>query len=626
MHGDENASSPKREVPARQGVWRSRQRPSRKRRRFLTRLAWTIGAVAILVAATGGWLAMRANEISTELRSAETLVPALATEALAQDPQDSSTVIDGIIEHTDAALAAANDPVWALASEVPIMGDNFSAVRELAVAASEVARGTARPLLSVVQVLDWEALTPSNGKLNLEPLETSSPTIVSAANTLELTYARLKSIDANNLVPEVARPLTATTEKLSEYRNGLRTAADVSRALPSMMGTNEPRDYLVLIQNSAEVRATGGLPGSLALIRVDDGSIQLIDHAPGSAMGKFTPPVEVDKAQTEIYSSRLGAFISDVNLTPDFPTTARTAKKMWETRYGGTIDGVLAIDPIVLEHILEASGPLKLSNSDTQVTPGGMPTELTTENVVKTLLSDVYLNLETNEQQDTYFSGAAQGIFEALASGHIAGPAMLQALTQSYEENRLHLWSDHQDDQRILSNTGLGGTVTGPYVGGASFGVYFNDGTGAKMDYYMRRTVQLVEACTNNDYAEFKVRVTLTNTAPADSATSLPAAVTGGGLFGVPAGSVQTNVVVYGPTQAYVDTTVQDGAPITFGSHLHSSRPVGTFTSKLSPGQKTEIEMTFVKVVQSSAPALSVTPTLQDVKEVILPTEYAGCT
>lgn len=612
-------------MPARRRILRTRHRPSRKRHRILTRFAWTIGTAALLLAVTAGWLATRAHQISTELRAAEALIPEFTTQILEHDSSNASTTIDQIVSHTAAAREAANDPIWNLAGAVPILGSNFSAIREVAVAASEVAHGTAKPLLRVVGALNWEALTPVDGKLSLEPLETSSPTIVSAATTVELTHSRLQAIDKRNLVSEVATPLAETTAKLDALRSGLRAAADVSKVLPAMMGTNEARNYLVLIQNNAEVRATGGLPGSLALVRVDDGFIELVNQISGSDMGRFTPPVEVEKVQTQIYSTRLGTFISDVNLTPDFPTTARTAKAMWEHRYGGSIDGVLAIDPIVLKHILEASGPIPLPDSQSLATSKGLPAALTANNVVKTILSDVYLNLDTNEAQDAYFAGASEEIFNSLASGKASGPAMLRALGKSYEEDRLHLWSDHQNDQKILSTTGLGGAVSGPYVGGAAFGVYFNDGTGAKMDYYVRRSVQLIEVCTNNEYAEFKVRVTLTNTAPADAATSLPAAVTGGGVFGVPAGTVQTNVVVYGPSQSYVDTAVRDGASDTFGSHSHSGRPVGTLTTRLSPGQRTEIEMTFVKVVQRTDPTLTVTPTVQDVKDVTLPTEYNQC-
>jgi hypothetical protein len=470
--------------------------------------------------------------------------------------------------------------------------------------------------------LNWNELGPKDGKFDLAPLAAASPAILSAANTLDLTYDRLQSIDSSALVAQVANPLADTTKQLGELNKTLSTAAHTATLLPSMLGTGEARNYLVLVQNSAEVRATGGLPGALAVIRVDDGSIELVAQSSGSAMGKSDPPVVVDEEQLAIYSSRLGRFIGDVNLTPDFPTAARTAKAMWEDRHGGAIDGVVAIDPVVLAHLLDASGPIPLSSEGL---PAGLPAELTSQNVVPTLLSDVYRAFGTNEAQDEYFEAASREVFQALASGKVSGPALMASLSRSYEENRLHLWSAHNRDQAILDDIPLGGAISGPSTGGASFGVYFNDGTGAKMDYYVRRTVQLEQVCSGDGYSQYKVKVNLTNTAPPEAATLLPTGVTGGGRFGTPPGSVQTNIVAYGPALSHVDTTTQDGIKASFGSHLHSGRPVGVHSVRLAPGQSTNVEMVFVEVVQDAAPSLSVTPTVEPVKDVTLPTQTAQC-
>ncbi|MDE8668139.1 DUF4012 domain-containing protein [Pseudarthrobacter sp. H3Y2-7] len=585
----------------------------------------TLGAALVLLAAAGGWLASKANQINTELRAAESLVPTFTAEMLSYDGSSARLTIDQIAVHTGSARTAANDPVWKLATGVPLLGNNFAAVRELTVAADEVANSSAKPLVNVVSSLDLEHLTPTNGKLDLEPLEAASPTIVSAATTVELSHSRLLTLDPGNLVAEVAQPLAETIDRLETLSTGLNTASQVSRILPSMMGSNGTRDYLVLVQNNAEIRASGGLPGALAVIRVNNGTIELVGQASGSEMGRFEPHLDVDEAQAAIYSTRVGTFISDVNLTPDFPTTAKLAKGMWERRYGGSIDGVVGIDPVVLAHILEASGPIDIAPSGNVQPPSSLPSVLTSKNVVKTLLSEVYLNLSSNELQDAYFMGASHKIFESLASGHASGPAVLKALTLSYEENRVHLWSDHQQDQSVLRTTELGGSTSGPSVGGASFGVYFNDGTGAKMDFYMRRTVQLVEVCTYSGYAEYKVRVNTANAAPADAARSLPTSVTGDGRYGTPPGSVQTNVVFYGPAMSYVDAATADGRKVEFGSHIDGNRPVGTVTTRLAPGESSTVEMSFVKVVQHSTPTLSVTPTVQDVNDVTLTTENAQC-
>lgn len=609
------ARSPHSDFKSRKGSGRTRRR--------LRLLALGLGGTVLVGGIAAGWLLYRGDQVDTELRSAQTLVPKLRAEVGSRDASAARTTLEEITVHTGNARDAVEDPIWTIASFVPSLGPNFSAVRELALAADEVALGSARPLVTVATSMDWNQLGPKDGKLDVAPLAGASPAILSAANTLDLTYHRLQMIDSSTLVGEVAHPLADTTKQLGELNHTLSTVAHTAALLPSMLGSSEARNYLVLVQNSAEVRATGGLPGALALITVDNGSIELVAQSSGSAMAKSDPPIVVDEEQLSIYSSRLGKFIGDVNLTPDFPTAARTAKAMWEDQHGGAIDGVVAIDPVVLAHLLDASGPLPLSNVGVQ---SGLPTQLTSQNVVPTLLSDVYQAFSSNEAQDEYFAAASREVFQALASGKVSGPALIESLSRSYEENRLHVWSAHNRDQAILGDIPLGGAISGPSTGGASFGVYFNDGTGAKMDYYIRRTVQLEQVCSTDGYSQYNVKISLTNTAPPEAAKLLPSAVTGGGRFGTPAGSVQTNIVAYGPTLSHVDTTTQDGVETTFGSHLHSGRPVGMHSVRLAPGQSTKVEMVFVKVVQNAAPSLSVTPTVEPVKDVTLQTIMSECT
>lgn len=146
------------------------------------------------------------------------------------------------------------------------------------------------------------------------------------------------------------------------------------------------------------------------------------------------------------------------------------------------------------------------------------------------------------------------------------------------------------------------------------------------MDYYVKRTVQLVKECSQSGYEQTTVRVVSTNSAPADAASSLPAYVTGDGAFGVPPGSVQTNIVAYGPIQANMETASLDGHRTDFASHRHANRPVGVVDVRLAPGESRTVDFTFGKIVQHTEPNLVVTPTVQPVKDVILPTTSAPCT
>ena len=53
--------------------------------------------------------------------------------------------------------------------------------------------------------------------------------------------------------------------------------------------------------------------------------------------------------------------------------------------------------------------------------------------------------------------------------------------------------------------------------------------------------------CRQDGRPQFGVKITFTNKAPTDAATSLPRYVTGGGKFGVAPGNIRIMTHVYGP-------------------------------------------------------------------------------
>lgn len=625
---DGHSTRPKMERAGAAQPLRRRSRKVRGGSSDRIRLLLVFSAVTlVLLVAAGGWLAHRAQQVRSNLESSMALLPELRAAVVDRDTERASAMTAQLQEHTTTARAAVADPLWKAAGFIPFVGQNFAAVSEMTVSADDVISRAVTPMIDRFAILDWDSLAPVDGRIDTAPLADIAPTLSAAANTVELSYGRLEGLDRSNLLPQIAAPLREAVEALDEVRGPITNASRAGQLLPSMLGAEGSRDYLVLVQNSAEIRATGGISGALAVLSVEDGRISLTDQSSATEMGRFTPPLSVDPEQEQIYSYRMGTFMQSVNLTPDFPTAASTAHEMWEQRHPGShIDGVIAMDPVVLANILTATGPVELGKfSDTAVdallAETQLPIALDASNVVPTLLSDVYAQIEEPAVQDEYFAAVAAKVFGALTDVPRDGMQLVDALVTSAQQGRLHLWSDSTDEQDLLAQTDLAGAALGPEVGGAAFGVYFNDGTGAKMDYYVRRTVQLVKSCPGDGYGLYTVRVTLTNTAPADAATSLPEYVTGAGAFGVAPGRVKTNTVSYGPAQSRLQQARLDGVDAPVGSFAHGNRPVGILTTELGPGETATLEMDFSKVVQETAPVLDVTPTVQDPSEVLLPAE-----
>lgn len=601
--------------------------PSRKlpTRRLLLALTST-GVLALTAAAAGIWLGGKATTVSEELSAASSLIPALKEEITGDRPDTAAATVEQLRGHTALAHKAVNDPVWTMATSLPMIGSNFSAVAEVARSADDVANLGLVPLVKVYGSLDWKTLLPSSTGSDLSQVESAAPSVAGAARAVRLSSDRMNQIDASSLIPQVSEPLTRARDQLQEVTGALDAAASAAKIVPGMLGASTPRNYLLMVQNNAETRASGGIPGALAVLNFSSGKLALSAQGNATDLGALEPSLLVDPEQQQIYTGRLGKYMQDVNLTPDFPTAASTAQAMWERKLGQRVDGVISIDPVALSYILDATGPIKISRPELlELAARGLPTELNGQNIVKTLLSDVYAKIQQPKLQDAYFAGVAQETFAALSNGKGEAEGLIKGLSKGVEEGRVLVWSANAAEQSVIADYAVSGSISGPSVAPAQYGVYFNDGTGAKMDYYVKRTVQLIKECPEDGYEETTLRVTSTNTAPANAATTLPAYVTGAGAFGVTPGNVQTNIVAYGPAQSNIQSVALDGQKTAFAPYVHANRPVGVVAEQLAPGESKTMEFTFGKIVQHTEPNVVVTPTVQPVNDVILPTKRESC-
>lgn len=608
-------------------VRRKRRSDARRRlRKRLLRLTLASGILVLAALLSAAWLVHRAGQIKTHLEATTELLPAVQQKLMTGDAEGGKALLGDLQGHATAAQEAGTDPLWLAASAVPLVGANFSAVTAIVLSADDVIHGALTPLVSTYGSTAWEDLAPEAGRIHTATLQQASPILGTAARTVQLSRDRLAAIDQSALLPQIADPLGKALATLNEARSALNAAASAAKLLPPMLGMDGPRNYLVLIQNSAEVRATGGIPGAVAIINADNGTIKLTGQASAGDVGVFDPPLEVAKDQELIFTKRLGTQLQNVNLTPDFPTAASTARSMWEKRNPGTtVDGVIALDPVVLSNVLRATGPVALKNPPMPalMKSPGLPSTLTAENVVKTLLSDSYAALQDPGLQDDYFAGVASEVFTALAAGQGDGKKLIGELIRSSDQHRLYVWSARPDEQRAIGPTAVSGTAAGSGQKSAAFGLYFNDGTGAKMDFYVRRSAQLVQTCTPDGSSAVTLRVTLTNTAPTDAPDSLPKYVTGQGIFGVKPGRVRTNVIAYGPGRSLLEKARAGLEPAKLSSFRQGQRPVAVLTTDIGPGESETLEIDFSKVTAGTDLLLHVTPTIQSQEDVVQPTKRA---
>ncbi|MEV4133945.1 DUF4012 domain-containing protein [Dactylosporangium sp. NPDC049742] len=562
----------------------------RTRRR---KVVLAVAVVLLLLAGAGVRLLVVAESAAGHLQRAATLVGSLETALRAGDLAAARRTTADLRRQTAEARSDTSGLTWGVGRSAPMAGDDLTAVAAVARIVDDLATRVLPPMLDVAGGLQ----STLAGRDGLAAVTGAAPRLAAADSLVRAAQARLAGLDRGGLDARVRTAVQRLDDALRRVAPLLAPAARAAKLLPAMLGATAPRTYLVLFQNLAEVRATGGMPGAFVVLRVDQGAITIARQgAAATDIREFPAPVlALDADQEDLHTDRLGRFPADVNLTPDFPTAAALYREMYRLRSGQTVDGVLATDPVALAYLLQATGPVDVA--------GGPP--LTAPTAVRRLLSEVYLTIADQKSQDAFFADAAKAVFDKL-TGALTDPSKLvPALRKAADERRLLAWSAHPEEQAEIAATVFAGTLPADDGARPTVGVFLNDGTGAKLGYYLTREAELSAGeCLEDGSRHLRLTVKLGSTAPG---SGLPRSVLGLGLAGDY--TVRTNVMVYLPTGgAPVDAT-QDGAPVDYGSGFELGRTVAVFTVDLKPGQSSTLALNLITGPLPS-PSAAFTPRL----------------
>lgn len=155
--------------------------------------------------------------------------------------------------------------------------------------------------------------------------------------------------------------------QLAKLRFLARTGREIGPVIPEVLGSRK-KTYLLVFQNSAELRATGGFIGSYAIVHLDGG--RLLDYkindiysSDGQLKGRVAPPDEILH-----YLGQPSWFMRDANFSPDFPLSAKRLAWFLEKETGQSVDGVIGINVSAVEKILRATGPVSVNSSNEPIT------------------------------------------------------------------------------------------------------------------------------------------------------------------------------------------------------------------------------------------------------------------
>ncbi len=526
-----------------------------------------------------GWVTVRGIGAVTDLQQVASSSSELKAAIADGDLDEAASLSAGIAHHAGSAHDLTSEPVWHAFGFIPWLGPNFTAVSEVAEIVDDVATDALVPVLGAAEELDLASLGFSGGAIDLAPFAAIEPSLADASATLTAAESQALRIDAEGTLPPLAdavREMRTTVTQAATVVGSLHGAAAL---LPSMLGAEGPRNYVIAMQNNSELRSSGGIIGAIALLHAEGGRISLVQQASTMDFPPLDEALPLSESTTALFEDRPGRYLQNITSIPDFTEAAPLIAARWQQRFGTQVDGVIAVDSVMTKHLLAVTGPLAFG-----------PFTADADNVVSILLSEIYATVPDPAVQDQIFAQAASSLFGAALSG--GDPKKLVgALATSAEEGRVRIWSAYEDEEKLLAASTLGGALpvddTKTHVG-----VLFNDTTGGKMDYYADAAISTsVGVCDGEPTT--RVRVTWTNSVTAEVASSLSPYVTAGGFYGVPPGSLRTLVTVYGPEGAIPSHIDRDGVEEPVQTALLGDRTAVQHDVVLAPGESTTITVDY---------------------------------
>ncbi|WP_369357018.1 DUF4012 domain-containing protein [Microbacterium sp. 20-116] len=579
-------------------------------------VAWIVGAFIVLLVVFATWVGIRGWMAYQHLSRIEAGISE-ASSALASDPGAAGATLARLASDASAAHDLTSDPIWHLAEGSPWVGPQLQAFAAVASAGDALLSDALLPLVTAAQDTSFDALKPVDGRIDTTGLAVLAQPAQSAAAVAAAAAEELEGVNRTPLVGVLGRAVEKSTGVFEQAANSLDALSRATRLLPDVLGQNGERDYLVLVQNNAEWRSLGGIAGTAILLKTDRGAISLANTESGTSLsnGIKNPVVDLPADVQNIYETRPARFFQNLTQIPDFTFDGPLAREMYKQRTGVEVDGVIALDPVVLSYLLRATGPVALPDGET----------LSADNAVTTLLSSVYERYTEPAAQDAFFAGATGAVFHAFLEGRGSTVSLLTSLATAADQRRVLMWSADPEEQALLEGSSVAGELPATDGDTARFGVYLNDGGGSKMSYYVKPDVSLVwdqcEPDGRNGQRQLTLRVNFTNTAPADAATSLPKYVTANGAFGTAPGTATVVSNVYLP-EGYelVSGGTATGTVSPTGSF--EGRQVLTFGFQLLPQASADFTVTVRATTTASKAEALVTPTAD---AEVDPTVKAAC-
>lgn len=242
-------------------------------------------------------------------------------------------------------------------------------------------------------------------------------------------------------------------EKLTKERGNVEKIRKILPILPEMLGLDgKRREYMVLLQNENEIRASGGFIGSYAILSFEGGrllgfEVKDVYEADGQLKGHVEPPSEIKK-----YLGEAGWFMRDANWQASFPSASKDIQWFLEKETGRKVDGVIGLNLAAVKAVLGVIGEVYVADFKEKVNESNLYEQAEYYSETRFFAGSV--------QKASFLGGVSKQLMEEikLAKG-AEGQKLIMAVMDLMERNEVQMALNDKMSSEVLAEAGWDGAV-----------------------------------------------------------------------------------------------------------------------------------------------------------------------
>ena len=218
-----------------------------------------------------------------------------------------------------------------------------------------------KPFLSFSKSLkEGKEIDPTEFNSSISPLNNSLQNFIKAQSLIESVDIKYPEFENyKNKLPKLV--------KVNEIL--LASARDAKE----LLGFNEPKKILILFQNQAEIRPTGGFIGSYGVVELSKGKILSI-----KIDDIYNPDGQLDVKRISVappevikyFLKENKLYIRNANFNSDFPSSAKSIDDLFSKATGESFQTIIAIDSSFISKFLEKFGGIYLNTYQEEINAG----------------------------------------------------------------------------------------------------------------------------------------------------------------------------------------------------------------------------------------------------------------